>query len=123
MVDCLLPVVLAVQPAINRPRYPRLRDVLAAPSRPVSRWGRTELGLREDEVGATGSAIEVLRVGPPKPVAKRIQAQSRGSAWQSMGGGGSSRDEKIVQGSPDEIAERFFQFLLERGFVGEDGNT
>ncbi len=123
MVDCLLPAVLAVQPGINRPRYARLRDVLAAPSRPMSRWGRTDLGLGEDEVGATGSAIEVVRVGPPKPVAKRIQTQSKGSTWQSTGGGGSSRDEKVVQGSPDELAERCFLFLLEHGFVGEDGNT
>ncbi|MEE8369746.1 MAG: FAD-binding protein, partial [Dehalococcoidia bacterium] len=125
MVDCLLPAVLAVEPAINRPRYPKLRDLLAASHRPVSRWDRAELGLAEDEVGAAGSGVEVTRVGPPKPVTKRAQpSSSQGAAWQQpMGGGGSSRDEKVVQGSPDELAERCFRFLLERGFVEEDGNA
>ena len=124
MVDCLLPTVLAVEPAINRPRYPRLRDLLAAAHRPVSCWGRVELGLAQDEVGAAGSGIEVTRVGPPKPVTKRAQSSSpHGASWQQpLGGGGSSRDEKVVQGSPDELAERCFRFLLERGFV-EDGSA
>jgi electron transfer flavoprotein beta subunit len=127
VISCLLPAVLAMDPGINRPRYPRLRNLLWAQVRPVNRWGRAELGLKKKDVGETGSAIQVLRVGPPKPVAKRQVATQAdiptSQRWQQSisGGGASSQRAKIVQGSPDQLAEACFRFLLERGFV-EQGN-
>jgi len=131
VVGCWAPAVLALESETNRPRYPRLRETLRARTRPVSVWGLAELALADGDVGAAGSAIQVLKVGPPKPVAKGVLAAVEGLSaeerlQQLMGGAAhlarqSGQSPNVVRGSPDELADSLLRFLRERGFVREGG--
>jgi electron transfer flavoprotein alpha subunit len=128
LIRCSLPAVLGVEAGINRPRYPTLRDRLAARERPIERLDRQALGLAAGAVGSGGSTIQVLNVGPPKPVTPSVSAReeeltAEDRLQQILGGGaltggGSREDEtKVVQGSADLLADAFVRFLLDRGFV------
>ncbi|HEU4758630.1 MAG TPA: FAD-binding protein [Dehalococcoidia bacterium] len=121
LVRCSLPAVAGVEAGINRPRYPRLRLALAAPRRPLAHWGLRELGLPEDVVGAKGSGIEVVNIGPPKPVTassrvhEELEAEDR--LRLLLAGGAATGASNIVRGPPEELARAFVDFLEEHALI------
>jgi electron transfer flavoprotein beta subunit len=60
-----LPAVIAVSDAINQPRYPSLKGIMAAKSKPLERLTLAELGLDANEVGEAGSCTTVRALGEP----------------------------------------------------------
>jgi electron transfer flavoprotein beta subunit len=60
-----LPAVIAVSDAINQPRYPSLKGIMAAKSKPLERLTLAELGLDANEVGEAGSRTTVRALGEP----------------------------------------------------------
>jgi electron transfer flavoprotein beta subunit len=60
-----LPAVIAVSDAINEPRYPSLKGIMAAKSKPQERLSLADLGLAADQVGEAGSRTTVLALGEP----------------------------------------------------------
>jgi electron transfer flavoprotein beta subunit len=68
-----LPAVIAVSDAINEPRYPSLKGIMAAKSKPQERLTLADLGLDRHEVGEAGSRTTVRTLGePPKRGDARI---------------------------------------------------
>src|SRR5204862_348877 len=47
-----LPAVVAVSDAINEPRYPSLKGIMAAKSKPQDRLSLADLGVAADDAGA-----------------------------------------------------------------------
>ena len=126
VVRCRLPAVLALEPGVNRPRYPRLRMRLAARDREVLRWGQAELAPAGVWPGAAPPAVEVVKTGPPKPLvrgasvpAPELSADDRLRAL--LGGGAPAQGSKVVRGSPEQLADAFLRFLREHGLVRERG--
>jgi electron transfer flavoprotein beta subunit len=66
VVRLALPAVLEVQAGINQPRYPSLKGIMAAKSKPIAELGAAALGLAAGEVGAAGSRLEVVSVAFPQ---------------------------------------------------------
>jgi electron transfer flavoprotein beta subunit len=60
-----LPCVVAISGAINAPRYPALKGIVAAKKKTIEVLTAADLGLGADAVGAAGSGTRVLRVGQP----------------------------------------------------------
>jgi electron transfer flavoprotein beta subunit len=119
---CPLPALFAVEEAINRPRYPRLRVLLWSLEAEIPRRGLAELGLRPDEVGEAGSCAQVVNLSPPKPITKGLfipdSSLSPEERWQLIVSGGvEERHGDVIQGPPDTVAERLLQFLSENDFV------
>lgn len=61
-----LPAVLEVQAGINQPRYPTLKGIMKAKTKPQSVLGPADLGLDPGQVGAAGSRLEVVSVSFPE---------------------------------------------------------
>lgn len=57
-----LPCVVALSGAVNQPRYPSFRDVIAAKRREIARVTATELGCSPADCGVAGARTTVLRV-------------------------------------------------------------
>lgn len=93
VVEVGLPVLLTIQTGINEPRYVSIMGVRKAAKQEIKIIDREGLGLREDEVGETGSIAKEERLFLP-PV---------------------TREAEILQGSPDEAATRLAQILRDRG--------
>jgi electron transfer flavoprotein beta subunit len=60
-----MPCVVAISGAINAPRYPSLKGMVASKKKAVERLSVSDLGLDADAVGETGSRTRVLGVGRP----------------------------------------------------------
>ncbi|MEO6867946.1 MAG: electron transfer flavoprotein subunit beta/FixA family protein, partial [Gaiellales bacterium] len=89
-----LPAVVSVSDAINTPRYPALKAIMAAKKKPLVKLGLEELGLDAGLVGAAGSATTVFEFAPPPPKGGGVKIEDDGSG-----------------------ADKIVEFLVERNFV------
>jgi electron transfer flavoprotein beta subunit len=53
VVECPLPALVTVTAGVNEPRYPKLKEIMAAKNKPVERFSLADLGLSADDVQAT----------------------------------------------------------------------
>src|SRR5581483_6390060 len=64
-IEAPLPAVVCVSDAINEPRYPSLKGIMGAKSKPQDTVSLSDLGLSSDAVGDAGSKTEVLALSAP----------------------------------------------------------
>src|SRR5712691_1430429 len=84
VIEAPLPVVVAVSDAINEPRYPSLKGIMGAKSKPQETLSLSDLGLAAHEVGDAGSKTEVLSLGAPPPRGDSVRLEGDGSAPQQI---------------------------------------
>jgi electron transfer flavoprotein beta subunit len=64
-VDTALPALVTVSNELGEPRYPQLRQIMAAARKEVSVWSAGDIGLDGSKVGASGSLLNVERLYVP----------------------------------------------------------
>ena len=74
------PAVLAVSDAINEPRYPSLKGIMGARSKPQRTVSLSELGVDGDGVGESGSKTTVEALNDPPPRGDTVKIEDDGSA-------------------------------------------
>ena len=79
-----LPAVVAVSDAINEPRYPSLKGIMGAKTKPQETLSIHDLGLTAEVVGEPGSRTSVLGLGPPPSRGDVITIEDDGSAAQKI---------------------------------------
>ena len=96
VVEADLPALVTVANEINQPRLASLRDILKAGRKPVQEWTAADLGLSEDEVGVTGSLIELVSNLAPEQ----------------------DRKQEVFTGDLDEVSENLINALTKEGVLG-----
>lgn len=61
-----LPAVLEIQAGLNKPRYASLKGIMQAKRKEIAPVSIGDLGLAADEVGKSGSKLEILSVTLPE---------------------------------------------------------
>jgi len=84
VISAPLPAVVAVSDAINEPRYPSLKGIMGAKSKPAETLSLAELGAEEDRTGTAGSRTSVLALGPPPAKGDQIKIEEDGSAAEQL---------------------------------------
>jgi electron transfer flavoprotein beta subunit len=79
-----LPAVVAVSDAINEPRYPSLKGIMGAKSKPQETVSTGDLGIDAGSVGEAGSRTTVLALGPPPSRGDSVKIEDDGSAAQKI---------------------------------------
>jgi electron transfer flavoprotein beta subunit len=79
-----LPAVVAVSDAINEPRYPSLKGIMGAKSKPHETLTVAALGLDPARVGAKGAKTTVLELGSPPTRGDQVKIEDDGSAAQAI---------------------------------------
>lgn len=95
VVETDLPALVTVADEINQPRLASLRDILRAGRKPVQEWTAADLGLSEGEVGAEGSAIEMVSNLAPEQERKQV----------------------VFKGDLDEVSEELINALIKEGVL------
>ena len=83
-IEAPLPAVVAVSDAINEPRYPSLKGIMGAKSKPQDTATAADLGLGADEIGEAGSKTEVLGLSDPPPRGDSRKIEDDGTAAQQI---------------------------------------
>jgi electron transfer flavoprotein beta subunit len=69
-VEVRLPALVTISNELGEPRYPQLREIMAAARKPVAVWSAADLGLDPSQVGAAGSLLSLDRLYVPVHEAK-----------------------------------------------------
>jgi electron transfer flavoprotein beta subunit len=84
VISAPLPAVVAVSDAINEPRYPSLKGIMSAKTKPQETLSLADLGVEPSAMGDEGSRTLVLALGPPPSRAGQIKIEDDGSAAQKV---------------------------------------
>jgi len=84
VISAPLPAIVAVSDAINEPRYPSLKGIMGAKSKPTETLTLAEIGVEEDRAGSAGSRTSVLTLGPPPAKGDQIKIEEDGSAAEQL---------------------------------------
>ena len=76
------PLVVSVVEAINEPRYPNFKGIMAAKKKPLDQRDLATLGVDAGEVGLSGSRTEVLDINPrpPKEAGRKVEDDGSGES-------------------------------------------
>jgi electron transfer flavoprotein beta subunit len=83
-IEAPLPAVVAVSDAINEPRYPSLKGIMGAKSKPQETLTPSDLGVAAADVGEEGSRTEVYGFNPPPSRGETVRIDDDGSAPQKI---------------------------------------
>ncbi len=79
-----LPAVIAVSDAINEPRYPSLKGIMGAKSKPQDTLALADLVLGADAVGDAGARTSVLALSPPPARGDTLKIEDDGSGAEKI---------------------------------------
>jgi electron transfer flavoprotein beta subunit len=79
-----LPAVVAVSDAINEPRYPSLKGIMGAKTKPQETLALSDLGVEADRVGESGAMTTVLELAPPPSRGDQVTIEDDGSAAEKI---------------------------------------
>jgi electron transfer flavoprotein beta subunit len=84
VIETALPAVVAVSDAINEPRYPSLRGIMGAKSKPQETLTLAQLGIGADRSGEQGSRTDVLALNDPPARGESRKIEDNGTAAQQI---------------------------------------
>ena len=84
VISAPLPAVVAVSDAINEPRYPSLKGIMGAKSKPQETVSLADLGVDAGAVGEAGAKTAVLELGPPPSRGDQVKIEDDGSGAQKV---------------------------------------
>jgi electron transfer flavoprotein beta subunit len=84
VISAPLPAVVAVSDAINEPRYPSLKGIMGAKTKPQETLSLADLGIDAGEAGEAGAKTTVLALGPPPSRGDQVKIEDDGSAAQKI---------------------------------------
>jgi electron transfer flavoprotein beta subunit len=82
VVESTLPAVVSVVEAINEPRYPSFKGIMAAKSKPLDVKSLADLGVDADQVGSGNAAATMyeFKPRPPKEAGTIVEDEGDGAA-------------------------------------------
>jgi electron transfer flavoprotein beta subunit len=93
VVEIDLPAVLTIQTGINEPRYVSIMGIRKVAKKEIKTLGTSDLNMKAEEVGLSGSDIRVERIFLP-PVGEGAE---------------------ILEGKPEEVSMKIFGILKDKG--------
>ncbi|MEX0868786.1 MAG: electron transfer flavoprotein subunit beta/FixA family protein [Nitriliruptoraceae bacterium] len=86
VVESTLPAIVSVVEAINEPRYPSFKGIMAAKSKPLNVKSLADLGVSADDVGAGAAAATLYEFEPrpPKEAGTIVEDDGSGSAARQL---------------------------------------
>jgi electron transfer flavoprotein beta subunit len=84
VISAPLPAVIAVSDAINEPRYPSLKGIMGAKSKPQDSLALNDLGVAAASAGEAAAKTTVLDLGPPPSRGDQVKIEDDGSAAQKI---------------------------------------
>ncbi len=84
VIEAPVPAVVAVSDAINEPRYPSLKGIMGAKSKPQETVSLADLGVEAERSGAEGSRTEVYALNDPPARGDAQKIEDDGNGAQAV---------------------------------------
>ena len=114
--EVALPALLAVENALNEPRYASLPSLMAGLKKSIRKVGLSELRISPEQAGLRGAKTRMVALSVPKPRPKKpFTPDSSLSAAERMrlimSGGVAEKAKSLFEGSAEELSSMFVNFL------------
>jgi electron transfer flavoprotein beta subunit len=83
-IEAPLPAVVAVSDAINEPRYPSLKGIMGAKSKPQDTLSLADVGAEAGRAGEAGSRTVVYALQPPPPRGDSLRIEGDAAAPEKI---------------------------------------
>ncbi len=119
VITCPLPVLITVDPLIEQPKYASLYALSLSRNRSLERVPLGSLGITDTALVRT----KILSIQMPRPRPKKTFIPdgklSVAERMKLIASGGMTKkgDNKILTGSPEQIADGIFNYLKQKGFL------
>lgn len=122
LVQVELPAVAAVEMEVGGVTYSGLDQYLSSYNKRIRVMDIHEIGLSEEEISGWHTKNRLVSIRQPNPASQAIFTPDSGldpidRIRAIVSGGLEQKTGMAVEGSPEELAEKAFQFLLQRGFL------
>ena len=84
VIEAPLPAVVAVSDAINEPRYPSLKGIMGAKSKPQEKLSLADVDVAAERAGETGSKTNVVALADPPPRGESRRIEDDGNAAEQI---------------------------------------
>jgi electron transfer flavoprotein beta subunit len=84
VIEAPMPAVVAVSDAINEPRYPSLKGIMGAKSKPQETVSLADVGLGADSTGEAGSRTAVLALADPPARGDALKVEDDGTGAEKI---------------------------------------
>src|ERR687887_534686 len=84
VIEAPLPAVVAVSDAINEPRYPSLKGIMGAKSKPQETLSLADIGVESERAGESGSRTEVYALNEPPARGDSRRIEDDGNAAEAI---------------------------------------
>ena len=84
LISAPLPAIVAVSDAINEPRYPSLKGIMGAKTKPQETLTLAEIGVEPEAAGDAAARTTVLGLAPPPSRGDQITIEDDGSVAQKI---------------------------------------
>jgi electron transfer flavoprotein beta subunit len=84
VIDAPLPAIVAVSDAINEPRYPSLKGIMGAKTKPQETLAVADVGVEASLVGEAGARTVVVELRDPPPRGDTRKIEDDGNAAQAV---------------------------------------
>src|SRR6185437_14269136 len=84
VIEAPLPAVVAVSDAINEPRYPSLKGIMGAKSKPQETHDVSAVDVDAAKVGEPGAKTTVRELGPPPSRGDQVKIEDDGTAAEKI---------------------------------------
>ena len=91
-----LPAVVTVSNELGDPRYPKLKQIMQAARKTVTKWSAADLGLDLSTVGAAGSRLKLERLFVPEVSGEVELIEGETAQEQAAGLVAKLREAKIL---------------------------
>jgi electron transfer flavoprotein beta subunit len=84
VIETPLPAIVAVSDAINEPRYPSLKGIMGAKSKPQETLSLADIGVESERAGESGSRTEVYALNEPPARGDSRRIEDDGNAAEAI---------------------------------------
>jgi electron transfer flavoprotein beta subunit len=84
VISAPLPAIVAVSDAINEPRYPSLKGIMGAKTKPQETLTLADIGVDAADAGEAAARTTVLDLGPPPSRGNQVKIEDDGTAAQKI---------------------------------------
>jgi len=121
-IECRLPALFTVEMGLNDPRYPTLLNRRKAEKIQIETLTPDLLGVSTDD---EQSRAQLVKFSQPRPKTRKVfTPDSNLSAAERlqfmMSGGDTKEASDILEGSPDQLAGHFMEFLIREKILSEN---
>jgi len=117
IIRCPLPAVVTIDPGANNPRYASLPTYMEALALTIEQWDPVTVSFRREKPRLKVTSLTLPRPRTKKGIIIDSSLTPEERIKILVSGGVSQRESNIIDGTPEEIADKLVKYLISNNII------